>query len=257
MVKPKQIVVNGLLSSYTEAGEGENILLLHGWGCNASIFKDIQNDLEKKFKVFAVDFPGFGKSDEPKEVWGCEDYANWTEQFVRKTNIVNPIVLGHSFGGRVALILNSKVAFKKLVLTGSAGLILDADREKRKGNARVGTLKSILGKILPKVVFEWMRNRAIQQMGSADYKNANAHMREVLKRVIGEDLKSYALKIQIPTLLIWGETDKETPIEMGRMFNKLIPNSELKTMAACGHYAFIENRIEFLNLTEKFLNSNG
>lgn len=257
MIQAKQIVVNGLLSSYTEAGEGENILLLHGWGCNANTFKDIQNELEKHFKVFAVDFPGFGKSDEPKEVWGCDEYANWTEQFVCKMKITSPIVIGHSFGGRVALILNSKTSLKKLVLTGSAGLVLGADIEKRKGNTKVGTVKRVLENILPKAVFEWVKNRAIQQMGSADYKNTNPHMREILKRVIAEDLKNYAMKIQIPTLLIWGENDNDTPVEMGIAFNKLIPKSELRIMTACGHYAFIENKKEFLNLVEFFMKNSG
>ncbi len=253
MIQAKQIVINGQMSAYTEAGEGEIILLLHGWGCNAHTFKDIQSELEKNFKVFAVDFPGFGKSDEPDGVWGCEEYASWTEQFIRKTNILSPIVIGHSFGGRVALMLNTKISIQKLVLTGSAGLLLDTDIENRKGKSKISSVKNIAEKMLPKAMFEWLKNRFIQRIGSADYKSANPHMREILKKVISEDLKHYAMNIQVPTLLIWGENDKDTPVEMGRAFNKLISGSELKIIPACGHYVFIDNKIEFLTLIEKFI----
>jgi pimeloyl-ACP methyl ester carboxylesterase len=253
MINQKQIVIDGLVSSYTEAGEGEPVLLLHGWGCSAAIFKDMQTELSKDFRVFAVDFPGFGKSDEPHEVWASMEYADWTETLVRKLNINTPAVLGHSFGGKIAQILNSKIAIRKLILTGSAGLILDADIKKRKGNSKYNAVKNVLEGILPKPLFDKIKEKMIETIGSADYKSANPHMRNIMKQVIAEDVRDYAEKIAVPTLLIWGENDKDTPPEMGQTLHTIIPDSQLEVFPACGHYAFLDNKVEFLNLTRNFL----
>ncbi|GHT72826.1 alpha/beta hydrolase [Bacteroidia bacterium] len=240
MIEHKQIVIDGLLSSYTEAGYGDVVLLLHGWGCNANTFKELQMELSKKFRVFAVDFPGFGRSDEPKEVWGCLEYANWVEQFMKKTRIESPIILAHSFGGRIALVLNSKINLSKLVLTGGAGLIMQKHSS---------TLSKYMPAFLKKGMF---KEFIIKTIGSYDYKNSNPHLREILKKVISEDLRMYAKQISIPTLLIWGENDTTTPLEMGKEFNSIIPNSKLAVMPNCGHYTFIEKKDEFLNLTNEF-----
>lgn len=253
MIKTKQIVIDGLLSAYTEAGEGSPVLLLHGWGCRATTFKDIQEGLSQNHKVIAVDFPGFGGSDEPEDVWGIEDYANWTGKLIAKLGIAEPAVIGHSFGCRVALILNSKVAISKLVLTGGAGLIMQEDIEFRKKNEGVKKAKGFLQKILPKSAFDWAKEKMVDMMGSADYKNASPKMREVLKRILHEDLKDYAQKVQVPTLLIWGENDTATPVSMARAFNEYIGNSRLEIFPGTGHYAFIDKKEQFLDLVNDFL----
>lgn len=253
MIKTKQIVIDGQLAVYTEAGVGSPVLLLHGWGCRAATLKDIQEDLSKTHKVFAVDFPGFGGSDEPEEVWGVEDYANWTVKLMQKLGIANPVVLGHSFGCRVALILNSKAPLSKLIFTGGAGLIMAEDIERRKGNQGIKKAKGFLEKILPKSTFDWAKEKMVDMMGSADYKNASPKMREVLKRVLHEDLKEYAMKIEVPTLLIWGETDTAAPVSMARAFHEYIKDSRLEIFPGAGHYAFIDKKEQFLDLVNDFL----
>lgn len=249
----RQLVIDDIISSYTIQGEGDDILLLHGWGCQAKIFDNIQSILSKNYRVIAVDFPGFGASEEPKTDWGCLEYANWTLSLMQKLKIINPIILGHSFGGRIALILNAKINVKKIILTGSAGLILTSNIKKKEFNGITHCLKTIFERILPKVIFEYIRNVFITQIGSLDYKNASPKMKQVLKKVISQDLKDYALKINLPTLLIWGENDKDTPLKIGEAFNKIIPQSELKIISACGHYAFLEKETEFLHLITDFL----
>lgn len=243
MIANKQLVVENLLSSYTEAGEGTPLVLLHGWGCCAGTFKDLQADLSGKFRVVAVDFPGFGRSEEPKEIWGCAEYAQWTQQFLKKMNIHAPVILGHSFGGRIALVLHSRIPVSKLILTGSAG-ITAANRPSKK------TLATYLPGFLKKGL---LRELLIKIAGSDDYKRATPRMREVLKKIIAEDLRPFAAKISAPTLLIWGANDKETPLATGKDFNATIPASTLEIMQDCGHYAFLENRQAFLDLTNNFL----
>jgi len=240
-IPQKQIAIDGLLSSYTEIGKGQPFLLLHGWGCSANIFNDLQIELAKSFKVFAVNFPGFGGSDEPKNVWSCHEYADWIEKFIQKTNIQNSIVLGHSFGGRIALILNANMQISKLILTGGAGLIME--KRKRTLYERMPTFfkKGIIRKF-----FIWL-------LGSEDYKNATPCMREILKKVVNEDLESYAKKVYVPTLLVWGENDTATPLEMGRKFHSLMPHSHLEVIKNSGHYAFLDSKNEFLNIVNKFI----
>jgi pimeloyl-ACP methyl ester carboxylesterase len=253
MIKAKQLVIDGLLSSYTEDGEGSPVLLLHGWGCRAATFKDVQTELAKTHKVFAVDFPGFGSSDEPAEVWGVEDYADWTRKLITKLGIVDPIVLGHSFGGRVALILNKKVQMRKLILTGAAGLIMDEDIERRKGNDGIKKAKGFFQKILPRSAFDWAKEKMVDMLGSADYKNASPKMREVLKKTLHEDLKEYAMQVTVPTLLIYGENDTATPVAMARAFHEYIKNSRLEIIPGVGHYVFIDKKEQFFDLVNDFL----
>ena len=253
MIKAKQIVIDGLLSSYTEDGEGSPILLLHGWGCRAATFKDIQTALAATHKVYAVDFPGFGGSDEPEEVWGIDAYADWTAKLISKLSIIDPVILGHSFGGRVALILNKKVPISKLILTGGAGLIMDEDIERRKGNEGIKKAKGFFEKILPKSTFDWAKEKMVDMVGSADYKAASPKMKEVLKRILHEDLKEYAMQITVPTLLVYGENDTATPVTMARAFNEYIKNSKLEIIPGVGHYVFIDRKEQFLDLVNDFL----
>jgi pimeloyl-ACP methyl ester carboxylesterase len=240
-VPQRQVAIDGLLSSYTEIGEGQPFLLLHGWGCNADTFNDLQVELSKSFKVFAVSFPGFGGSDEPKSVWGCHEYADWTEKFIQKMNIQNPIVLGHSFGGRISLILNANVRISKLILTGCAGLIT----ENKKASASK-YIPKFLKKGIVKRFFIWL-------LGSEDYKNTSPSMREIFKKVVNEDLESYAKHVYVPTLLLWGENDKATPLEMGKKFLSLIIGSNLKVIKNSGHYAFLDQKDEFLDSVNEFI----
>lgn len=243
MITHKQIVVDGCLSSYTEAGEGSVLLLLHGWGCSAVTFEDLQTALAAKYRVVAVDFPGFGRSEEPKTVWGCAEYAHWLQRFIQKLHISSPLVLGHSFGGRIALVLNSLTHIPKFILTGSAGLAAKNHSQKK---AIAGLLPAFLKK-------GRLREFFINIAGSEDYKYASPKMREVLKKVLAEDLSAFAEKISSPTLLIWGANDRETPVAMGEAFHVLIPSSTLEIMEGCGHYTFLENKKAFLDSANNFL----
>ena len=237
----KQLVIDGLLSSYIEMGEGPAILLLHGWGSNANVFAGLQTALSNSFKVFALNFPGFGGSDEPQSAWSCHEYASWVVTFMQKLHIENPIVVGHSFGGRITLILNERVQISRLILTGSAGLIF----KKKKTE-----IYKYIHRFLKKGI---LRKVGIQLFGSPDYKNATPQMREVLKKVISEDLEGYARKIRVPTLLIWGENDTASPLTMGEKFNELISHSRFEVLKNCGHYCFLDDKNAFLNLVNTFI----
>ena len=114
-----QIKVQGLNVNYIQYGKGKDILLLHGWGQNIEMMKPLGDAFCDRFRITIIDFPGFGQSDEPKEKWTIDKYSLMLEEFTKQVGIKKPIVMGHSFGGRVAIRFSSRNPIEKLVLFGS------------------------------------------------------------------------------------------------------------------------------------------
>ena len=118
----KYLDTKGVRLCYNVEGEGYPVILMHGWGCNHTTLASIEATLSPHMKVYNVDFPGFGESTEPQEVWGVEQYTQLIEELVKAEGIENPVLLGHSFGGRVGIVYASRNAVKKLILTDAAGV---------------------------------------------------------------------------------------------------------------------------------------
>lgn len=89
--------------NYEILGQGNDILLLHGWGASIESYRPVINTLSKNFRVIALDFPGFGNSDPLKKAWCLSDFSEMVKQFLQKLNIEKPIIIGHSHGGRVII----------------------------------------------------------------------------------------------------------------------------------------------------------
>jgi pimeloyl-ACP methyl ester carboxylesterase len=116
------IEIEGIKTNYKKSGKGKTIILLHGWGCDLHIFDNLHNLLEQHFTVYSVDLPGFGKTDQPQTAWTIEDYSGFVGKFIELNDIDSPILLGHSFGGRISIILGARIQLNKIVLIGSAGV---------------------------------------------------------------------------------------------------------------------------------------
>lgn len=238
---------------YEQRGKGYPIVLLHGWGCDLHIFDQIAPELEDHFCVYRLDFPGFGKSSEPSQVWGTEDYAQLTEAFLEALSIKHPILIGHSFGGRVIIRMAEKVRPRKIILTGGAGIkpvrplsyyLKVYTYKTLKRLATLPVLKSLLASTM-----ENYRKKA----GSSDYRQASEVMRGVLVKAVNEDLSPLLSKIKAPTLLIWGELDTATPLRDGRLMETLIPDAGLVVLSGGTHYAFLEQAPRFLTIIQHFL----
>lgn len=249
----KFFTYNGIRLHYEDCGEGHPILLLHGWGCNATTFNAIRPFLEARFRVLTVDFAGFGQSDEPSEVWGVEEYTRSIEALAQAEGVENPILIGHSFGGRVSIVYASRNKVQKVMLVDAAGV-----KPKRSLNyyRKVYTFK-LIKKLLPLFVGKARAEKIIEQRrakaGSSDYSQASPKMRAILSKVVNEDLCHLMPKIAAPTLLFWGENDTATPLADAKKMEKLIPDAGLVTVAGAGHYAFLENAPLFLRVAESFL----
>lgn len=251
----KDIDIDGLRLHYDECGkeDGQPIILMHGWGCNHTTLASISKIVEPGMKVFNLDLPGHGKSAEPPEVWGVEDYTALVEKFIERLGIRNPVLLGHSFGGRISLLLSSRGQVKKVILVDAAGV---KPRRKLKYYIKVYSFKAmkrllplILGKEKGKKVIDSYRNKS----GSADYNAASPVMKAVLSKCVNEDLKHVMPSIKAPTLLIWGENDTATPLSDAKTMEKLIPDAGLVSFPGCGHYSFLDNPAGFRAVMKEFL----
>ncbi len=247
------IEIKNLKLHYKVSGQGKNIILLHGWGCNLDIFDSLFFHLEKSFKVYSIDFQGFGKSEAPLEVWGVEDYTRALEDFVKKLNIDHPVLLGHSFGGRISILYASRNPVNKIILVDAAGV---KPTHSLKYYLKVYSFK-LSKKLLPLLIGKKRAEERINQYrkksGSSDYNNATGIMKSILVKVVNEDLKQVMPLIKAPTLLIWGESDTATPLKDARTMNRLIKDSGLAVLKNAGHYSFLEKPYEFNLIVDNFL----
>ena len=249
----KFVTIDDLNICYTDEGEGKTIVLFHGWGANKEAFTPIIKKLSGYMRVVALDFPWFGKSDEPKEIWDVEHYADFMKKFLEIADCKNSIWLGHSFGGRVIIKLFSKMDVKpeKIVLVDSAGI-----KPKRGMDYYLKVYSYKLGKKilkLPVINKTGLYEALIKNAGSSDYKVLSENMRATMSRVVNEDLRSHLSDISVPVLLIWGDKDTATPIGDAQIMNKLIPDSGIVVLEGAGHFSYLDCPGKFFAALEYFV----
>lgn len=252
-----QLEINNLKVNYLEKGPQTktSVVLLHGWGASISAFNPIIDNLSKKFKVYAIDFPGFGLSDKPDKSYHVEDYSKIVLEFINKMNLKDVILIGHSFGGRVIIKLVGKLGFspKKIILVDSAGIRPKKSLKVKIRERIYKCIKKVARIILGKAKADKIINKYKNKLGSEDYKNADETMKEVFKNVINEDLTDYLPNIKAPTLLVWGDKDTETPISDAKIMESLIPDSGIVTIRGAGHFSYLDNTTFFLTVVNNFL----
>lgn len=248
--------VQGLQASYSVCGAGDPILLLHGWGCNKEIFARLQQELSDSYRVYSLDFPGFGESTPPEEVWGVDAYTSFVETFVSQLGLQKPVMVGHSFGGRVCILYASRNEnVKKVILVDAAGLKPKRSLSYYTKVYSYKLSKKVLNLCLGKERAAALLERMVSKGGSSDYGAAKGIMRPILSRVVNEDLKSVMPNINVPTLLMWGTEDTATPLRDAQTMERLIPNAGLVEFKGVGHYSFLERPVETQLIIRNFLQS--
>ena len=237
-----KININNLNINYIQYGTGKDIILLHGWGQNIEMMKPLGDNFSDRFRITILDLPGFGESEEPKETWTIDKYELLLEEFLKELNIKKPIVIGHSFGGRLAIRFSARNPIEKLVLFGSPCI-----RIKEELPFHVKVLKGL--KKIPGLndFGEYMK----KYIGSRDYKAASPIMRQTLVEVVNEDLSKYAREIEEPTLLIWGDQDDEAPLNEAKELEKIMVDAALIVLPGT-HYAYLENLPQVVNILNNF-----
>ncbi len=247
--------VKGLKIEYTEKGSGTPVLLLHGWGSSFTVYTRIMTALSDKCRLVAVNFPGCGESEVMKEPWSLEDYCDFCLEFMKITGLDNPILIGHSHGGRVILKMASEklVNPPKIVLLDSAGLI---PKKTFKQKFRAKSFKAIKGALTLPVIknySEGLLQKARNYYGSADYNAAPEVLRNTLVKLVNTDLRDILPNIGCPTLLIWGDCDTATPLEDAKIIESLIPDAGLCALKGTGHYSFLEKPFEAEAILKSFI----
>ena len=240
MFKYKNININ-----YIRYGNPNNqaVVLLHGWGQNIEMMKPVGDRLTDN-DVIIIDLPGHGKSDEPKEVWELKDFVSMIHELLSSLNIQNPILIGHSFGGKISLLYASTYSVKKLIVFGSPFKV-----KKNPQSLKVRTLKKL--KTLPGLnkLAETMKNH----MGSTDYRNASPMMRDILVKHVNTDITENVKKINCPTIIIWGTNDAAVPIEDAYELETLIKDSAVIPYEGCTHYAYLERLNQTVSIIQNFI----
>lgn len=249
--------VNNIKINYEQKGSGDLIVLLHGWGSNIKLFANLIDLLAKKYTVVAMDMPGFGESQEPPSAWCVDDYVDFVIDFLKDYDNKNIMFLGHSFGGRVIIKLNSRdnLDFKisKVILVDSAGIMPPKSNKKSFRTRKYKFFRSILSTgIMQKIAPEALEKLRVKY-GSADYAAASPLMRQVLVKVVNEDLEPLIPNIKCPTLLVWGVNDTATPLSDGEKMEKLIKDSGLVKLENAGHYSFLEQQYTFNRVMCSFM----
>ncbi len=250
------VTVKNIKIEYTDTGAGAPILLLHGWGACKEVWQGVVSLLKGQYRCIALDLPGCGGSGLPEAPLTVEDYAALVLEFLKTLEIENPILIGHSHGGRTILELLTKGHLRpaKVVLFGSAGIPAKKTFKKSMRQFCFKTAKKAL--LLPGIrrCSAGALDKLRSVFGSADYNAAPEVMRRTMVQVLHTDYTQNLPKITAPCLLIWGENDTATPLWQGQLMEKQIPDAGLCVIKGAGHYSFTEQPGQVYPILKSYLN---
>lgn len=242
-MESKTIDINGIKTRYIQSGKGAPLVMLHGWGPDINLeesFGNLVKKLSKKFQVILVALPGFDGSDfPPQEGWHTDQYAQWLYNFLKKLNLHNPALYGHSFGCRVIVkfLLQNPDFNGKIILTGAAGIKWNPETGRQKLmfaiNKKLPGFKKLFRKFCPR----FLRGLVIGKLlGAHDWAYVPEKLEKTLQKTLSEpDFRDELPKVKNKTLLIWGVQDAITPLKSGHVFLDKLPHARLKTCQTGRH----------------------
>lgn len=243
MVQSGNVVINGIRIRESIVGDGAPILMIHGWGASIELLAPLSLRLSRLgYRCHQIDLPGFGGSDEPNEPFTIFDFAAFCLAYLDHIGIKKIHFFGHSLGGRIGLILGSDHSdrIRKMTLSNSAGIKSKAPLQTRLRLSAYKSLRRSLANIGAKSAADGLRESYNQRFGSEDYLTASPILRQTLINVVNQDLLDHAKRVSVPTILIWGADDQETPLWMGRKLEAAIPDAALIIHEGAGHYAYLD-----------------
>ncbi len=209
------------------------LIFAHGWGHSHLNLVPLAGTMPRSAVSYLVDLPGFGRSPAPPGPWGTEDYADAVAEWLGGIGAGRRVWIGHSFGCRVGLQLAARhpELLDGLFLIAAAGL----QRQRSLwGSARLAARHRAFRVARLFTPEGPARDRLRARFGSADYQQAGA-LRPILVKSVVEDLTEVARAVRCPVVLAYGDRDTETPPEIGRRLNQLIPQSRLVLLRGFDH----------------------
>lgn len=253
MEERKILIADRIIGISTIGGNAKlpPIVFLHGWRSNRTVWYPLCEKLKRSHTLVAIDLPGFGESENPAHPYSVLDYGTVVYSCIEKLGIKKAHLVGHSFGGRIAIKLAAFYPnfIQSLVLTGSAGI--------RKPSVKRTLIKigaHLTRPLMHIGLMKGFRTYFYTKIGSGDYL-ATPALQETYALVLEEDLTRHLSHIKAPTLLYWGRDDTETPLSFGEIMKKEIPQSRLLVRKG-GHFAFLENLDDFSQVVMTFQKQN-
>jgi pimeloyl-ACP methyl ester carboxylesterase len=255
-MKEERVLIEDLKVNYKIAGQGPAVLVLHGWGGSSDSWLEVQKILASKgYRVICPDFPGFGKSISPKKPWGIDDYSRLILNFSKRLGLEEFFLLGHSFGGRVAIrfAVQHPEKLKSLILCNSAGI-----KPKLGLKAKLIYWVAAIGNAIftPRRLARFKdaaRSIFYSFLRKKDYVKAKGVMKETIKMALTDDLLPDLAEIRTRTLIVWGGKDKMVPPKYAEVMKRNIKNSKLEIFPKVGHSPHLEVPGKLSELILKFL----
>lgn len=244
---------------------GPVVVMLHGWGRSLDALRPLGELLASSCQVILLDLPGFGNSPLPPAAtnsgggWSTIEYMERVKTFLDDEGVTRFVLLGHSFGGRIAVRLAARYpeSVESVILIGTAGLKRERSALEELRIRLIRTMVSSAKWIDGTFGTRFFQHYLAHRFGSKDYQAAG-ELRRTLVKTVNEDLASEAGSIKQPTLLLWGAQDSETPLDVARNFNRLIRSSELHVFPNKGHEPFADVGAHLLcEYIERFLSEGS
>lgn len=236
---------NGLKINYIDINKSAKkvIVALHGWGQNIEMMELLCKYFYDDYRVIIMDLPGHGESSELSYAYTLDEFVIMIRAFLKNLKVSNPIMIGHSFGGKLSLLYASRYDVKKLVLLASP-----YKKSTKKPSLKIRVLKKL--KFIPGMngVLNYFRKNS----GSLDYNNATPVMREVIVKHVNTDVCEDAKKIKCPTLIVWGDKDDAVNVNDAYELEKLIRDSGVVVYKNSTHYAYLENKVNLIKVLNVF-----
>ncbi len=252
------ITAKGLKSRVIRVGGGkQKIVLLHGWGGEATRFEEVALRLYEASggdrEILLLDMPGFGESENlPEGGWTTEEFADWLEEMLGALKIKKPIFYGHSFGCRVIVrfLLRHSEWKEKVVLTGAAGIKWDPTW-REKASLFCSKNFSAAKKVMPQKMQKFVVTKVFK---ARDWGDVTPERKATLKKVLAEDdFRDLLPQISASTLLIWGRDDQITPLKSGEVYATNLPNAQLKVLEEGRHGVHLTHAKDVVELVDGFL----
>ena len=243
MVKTEEI--EGYELTYEITGSGSRtVIILQEWGTNLKCYEKISEVIDSEYRVIRLELPGFDGSTEPHEAWNTDAYANFVCRFVQALGVSNVALIGHGFGGRLAIKLASKkklpFRISQIVLINTAYKYPKSSFMKRRSIKKSKALGQKFASYEVCDAYPELCDFLKNHYESGTNQGISSVMQQSIIKCVDEDLTKDLREITQCVLLIYGAEDHSVPTSMGNEMNKLLKNSSMDVLIRAGHYPFLE-----------------